>query len=112
MQDIYRGDNHTYTLEFKKANGNPQPITGWKIFFTMKQNLDLGDDKASLKVDVTEHDDAENGLTSIHLSNGQTDALEPGKYFFDIQVKKAANDIKTIIMGQITVLADVTRREN
>ena len=111
MKDIYRGDNQTYNLSFTKDDGTPQPITGWKIFFTIKKRLDQSDDDADVKVDVTEHDDAENGLTSIHLSNGQTDTLIPGSYHYDIQVKKAEDDITTIVKGKIIVLADVTRRE-
>ena len=82
----------------------------------MKKNLIQSDEEADLKQDTTEHDDAENGLTSIHLSNGQTDLLEatelPIDYFYDIQVKKADDSILTVISGVIKVLADVTRRED
>ena len=113
MREIFRGDNQPYTLSFLQADGiTPLPITGWKIYFTMKRHLADSDDDASLKVDVTEHDDPENGLTSIHLSNGQTDSLKPGNYFYDIQVKKLDGTIKTLVAGQIKVLADVTRRED
>ena len=111
MKEIVRGDNEPFTLEFTR-NGEPEPITGWKIYFTMKKHLTQSDDEADLKCDVTEHDDPENGKTSIHLTNGQTDNLEPGMYFFDIQVKKSDGVIKTILNGQVNVVADVTRRED
>ena len=111
MKPIYRGDNNTYTLSFKKEDGTPIPITGWKRYFTMKRELSHSDDEADIRVDVITHDDGENGITSIHLSNGQTDKLIPGMYFYDIQVKKPDNTILTIIVGEIEVKADVTRRE-
>ena len=111
MNPIYRGDNNSYTLSFKDSTNSPIDITGWKIYFTMKQRLDQLDSEACLRTDVTTHDDEINGLSSIHLSNGQTDLLIPGIYFYDIQVKKADHTILTIVSGQIEVKADVTRRE-
>ena len=111
MKDMYRGDKKTYTLSFLKADGiTPQPITGWKIYFTMKQQENQSDAQAAIKVDVTEHDELNIGKTSICLSSKQTEKLIPGKYYYDIQVKKAEDDILTITSGQINVLADVTRR--
>ena len=110
--EFYRGDNKSYTLAFTDKNNEPINITGWTIFFTIKRYLSQSDDEANLKEDVTNHDDPTNGLSSIHLSNGQTDSLEPGDYFCDIQIKKVDGTILTIMAGKLKVLADVTRREN
>lgn len=112
MKPIYRGDNNTYTFSFKDNKGEPIPITGWKIYFTMKRDLSYSDDEADLKIDVITHDDPENGISSIHLSNSQTDELEPAMYFYDIQIKKPDNTVLTVIVGEIEVKADVTRRED
>ena len=111
MNDIYRGDKKDYTLAFKDNAGVAVPITGWKIYFTMKKNLNQSDAQAAIRVDIIEHDDPDNGLTSFHLTNAQTYELIPGIYYYDIQVEKAENDILTIVSGEITILADVTRRE-
>ena len=114
--ELYRGDNKSFTLSFTDAVGDPIDITGWKIYFTMKKSLTQSDAEADLKEDTEEHDDPENGLTSIHLSNGQTDTLGsselPTDYFYDIQVKKTDGSVLTVISGIIKVLADVTRRED
>jgi len=112
MNDIYRGDNKSYTLAFTDSAGDPIDITGWKIYFTMKRNPNHSDDQAPIKVDVIVHDDPANGLTSFNLTNAQTYLLMPGTYYYDIQVKKAENDILTIVSGEIIVLADITRRED
>ena len=112
MNDIYRGDNKSYTLAFTDAAGDPIDITGWKMYFTMKRNPNHSDDQAPIRVDVTAHDDPANGLTSFNLTNAQTYLLMPGTYYYDIQVKKAENDILTIVSGEIIVLADITRRED
>jgi len=110
MRPIYRGDDKTYTLEFLKDDGSPIDITGWKIYFTMKQHLNMSDDRAGVKVDVTTHDDPVNGKTSIYLSKEDTTDLLLCVYFFDIQVKKVGGDILTVMAGKIKVLGDVTRR--
>ena len=108
--EMYRGDTKAYTLSFTNGNGEPQSIVGWKVYFTMKQNPNQSDEKAALKVDVTSHDDAPNGKTSIHLSSTLTDKLVPGTYYYDIQVKRTESNIITIDAGEIKVLADITRR--
>ena len=112
MKPIYRGDNKTYTLSFKDSAGNVIDITGWKVYFTMKQRITQSDDEAAVRIDVTTHDDPTNGLSSIHLANSQTDDLIPGEYFYDIQVKKPDEMVTTLVVGKIKVEADVTRREN
>jgi len=112
MKPIYRGDNKTYTLSFKDSAGNVIDITGWKVYFTMKQRITQSDDEAAVRIDVTTHDDPTNGLSSIHLANSQTDGLIPGEYFYDIQVKKSDEMVTTLVVGKIKVEADVTRREN
>ena len=111
MNPIYRGDNSSYTLSFKNNDGTPIDITGWKIYFTMKQHLFQSDEDAALKVDVIVHDDPVNGKTSIYLTNGLTEKLEPITYLYDIQVKKPDNTVLTIIVDKVEVKADITRRE-
>jgi len=107
--EMYRGDTIDYALSFTK-NGEPQPIAGWKVYFTMKQNLNQSDEKAAIKVDITDHDDPINGKTSIHISSKSTEKLIPGIYYYDIQIKRAEDNIKTIEAGEIKVIPDATRR--
>ena len=106
-----RGDDVTYNLQFKDSTGTPINITGWKVYFTIKLNIDDPDTAAVLKVDVTTHLDPVNGRTQIKLTNVQTDILE-GAYRYDLQVKKTDGTINTIMLDGMKVLADVTRRKS
>ena len=109
--DIFRGDDYPIPLEFRR-NGIVENITGWKVYFTVKYHDTDSDDDAVIKCDVTEHTDPTNGKTLIFLTNGETGGLVPGKYVFDIQIKKADGTVKTIMKGKVKVIQDVTKREN
>lgn len=112
--EIYRGDNKTFTVSFTN-NSVPLDITGYTIFFTVKnQNvvdtsiLDTTD--ALIKKDITSHTDPTGGITEIELVPADTFSLSPGTYSYDIQWKSSAGEIKTIIKGEFNVVSDVTRR--
>jgi len=67
---VYRGDTITIPISFVDGDGNAINITGWLLFFTLKNAIDDSDDSAVLKVDVSSHVDAPNGLTKIVLADG------------------------------------------
>ena len=105
----YRGDLVEFPFVFKDGNGVAIDITGWILFFTLKNNIDDSDNSAVLKVDVTSHTDPVNGKTEVILSNISTDSLA-GEYFYDFQFKNNLGEIKTIMSGIFEFLKDVTRR--
>jgi len=107
---LCRGDTREYDLTFTDAQGDAIDITNWKIYFTMKDTNSNNDDNSSIKIDVTEHESPTEGKSKILLTALETDTLHAGKYFYDIQVKKADNSILTVVCGKIPVKADVTRR--
>lgn len=108
LTPLFRGDSRDYSLTFTDDEGDPIPITGWKVYFTLKKNE--WDSKTVVKKDVTEHEDAEGGNTVISLAPADTNDLEPGDYFYDFQVKKPGGDILTVAKGKLKILADITRR--
>lgn len=106
--EIKRGDTQNYTLYFKDENGAVIDITGWIVFFTVKENIDDTDDNAKIKKTITAHSDAVNGETTIALSSVDTNLV--GNYLFDIQIKKSTGEIKTILEGNVVFQKDVTQR--
>ena len=106
MNPIFRGNTREYLLTFVDDAGAAINITGWTVYFTAKKNY--ADAVASISVEVTVHFDAAGGQTKIPLTPANTD-LVPGYYFYDIQVKKAADDFETILSGTVQILA-VNRR--
>lgn len=111
LKSIYRGDDRTIPLHIiYVATGNDVDITGWKVYFTVKENKDDADENAKIKKDIIEHTDPTHGKTEIVLTNEDTDKLNPTTNYYDVQVKKPDGKIKTYVSGEIDVLEDITRR--
>lgn len=100
----------TWTKEFKFFNENGDiNITGWTIFFTMKEKITDPDSAAKISKTITVHTDPTHGETAISLSSIDT-TQTPGNYIYDVQIKTNSGDIKTILSGTITILSGVTIR--
>lgn len=106
---VYRGDDKTFNFTFKYSNGAAVDITGWTIFFTVKEKEADSDDDAKIATEVTSHTDASGGLSTLSITDSDTN-LTPKKYYYDFQVKKADGLIRTLVKGDFTVLTDITRR--
>jgi len=110
---LMRGDSKIYTLRFQdKETKEAIDITDWKIYFTIKRRLNDSDDDALLKKDVSVHSDPENGTTQIQLNPSDTEDLLVGSFFYDIQLKRSATLIDTILIGDIQIYGDSTRRRS
>lgn len=107
--EMVRGDSKTYTLLFRDENDACVDITGWTIFFTVKQNAGQTDDDAKIKKDITVHTDPLNGQSAIELTPSDTANLLGG-YLYDIQYKDTTGKIQTIVEGIFSVSKDITRR--
>lgn len=105
---ITRGDYIKWKLTLKDENDAVYNITDWTIYFTLKTSLKLPDLGATLQKTITSHSDAVNGETIIELLNTETDDLNIGTYYYDIQVKTKASKIYTVKKGTFTVTYDVT----
>jgi len=107
--EIKRGDSKSWTLYFKNEDGSAINISGFTIYFTTKSKLEDSDDDAIIKKDITEHQDAANGITKLMLTPDDT-AQTPGNYIFDLQIKSNLAEITTILEGTLTILQDITQR--
>jgi len=109
---IYRGDSREYLLTFTKDDGSAIDISEWKVYFTVKKNYRDDDIKAVIRKDIKKEDhyDPTHGKTKITLLPADTDVLIPGKYYYDIQIKRKENDIITVLSGKVEIKSDVTRR--
>ena len=111
LSPIYRGDSRTINLHVVHIQtGADIDITGYKFYFTVKENTDDTDENAMIKKDITTHTLPLEGKTNVVLTSEDTDVLTPGTNFYDIQVKKPDGTIKTYVSGEIDVLEDITRR--
>jgi len=106
---VKRGDTTPLPLTFTDENGSAVDITGWTIYFTVKAKIDDEDNDAKIKKDVTTHSDPTNGKTVITLSSSDT-SIDPGNYYYDVQVKTNTGEIYTPLEGNFIVRPDITKR--
>ena len=109
---VYRGDSKTYTITFDDGT-NPIDITGWTVFFTVKNKNDNSstDDDALITRTVTSHSDPVNGQTQVILSFDDTD-IEPGIYKYDFQTISDTGIRTTYNPDSFIVTDDVTKRSS
>lgn len=106
--EIIKGDSKQYELRFKNSAGVPINITGATVYFTVKKSYDLDDTNATIQVINTVHQDAINGISTIVLTPEMT-KKEIGNYVYDIQIKRATDNIKTVMRGNFKISYEVTK---
>ena len=112
-QDLTIPKNTTKSYEIRiQQNGVPIDITGWIVFFTVKERMIDGDDKAIIKKTITSHTDPTQGKTIISLTDTDTDK-SPKSYYYDITIQddSAVDNRFVILRGRFTIERTTTRRE-
>lgn len=104
---ITSGDDETFSITKEDKDGNTEDITGWTFWLTIKTDQSDSDSDAVIQKNVTTHTDAVNGETNIELDATDTADLA-GNYFYDMQFKTDAGDIKTFMYGNLNIQADIT----
>jgi hypothetical protein len=106
---MYKGDTEIMNIVVKTSLNAPIDITGSTIYFTMKRDLNDTDALAALQKIVTSHTGATSGLSQVKIEPEDTINLYPGKYYYDMQFKDAAGNIKTFVLGSLTLIETVTK---
>ncbi len=104
--DIKRGDSWSRQIYFQDVNGACIDITGWTIYFTVKEKIDDADPGVIQKI-ITTFEDPLAGEAELSLTPTDTNQVI-GSYLFDIQVKTADDEIYTVLEGIINISKDVT----
>lgn len=102
---ITRGDTETLVVTITTDGSTPVDITGRTYSSQIRSQQDSTTIKASFVCTVTS---AATGQVTCTLSATSSAALSAGLYFWDLQ-ENASGVISTILSGNVTVLADVTR---
>jgi hypothetical protein len=53
--------------------------------------------------------DGPNGVIAVHATNTQTEAIDEGPYFYDLEIESNSNVVTRVAQGQAIVSAEVTR---
>ena len=102
---ITRGDTETLVVTITTDGSTPVNITGRTYASQIRTQQDSTTIKASFTCTVT---NGAAGEVTCVLSSTSSAALSAGLYFWDLQ-ETASGTVSTILAGNITVLADVTR---
>jgi len=107
--DLYSGDGVSILLTITNNDGDPIPVDGAITAQIRKERLDT-DIQAEFAVDLT---DAADGNLVVSLTGDQTAALIVDEPTFsgvwDIQWVATGAQPRTLVQGQVTCDADVTR---
>lgn len=106
--EIKRGDTKTYTLTFTNNDNILINLTGYTVFFTVKENINDVDSLAKISKTITTHSAPTIGVTELVLSATENNLV--GHYLYDIQVKDPLGEIETVQEGIITFTKDITIR--
>lgn len=99
--EIERKTTKTFELKIKK-NKVANDITGWTIYFTVKENMNDTDTNAKIDKTITSHSDAVNGITEVTLSSSDTD-LTPKNYYYSMDFKDAEGNIGILLQGRLKI---------
>jgi len=102
---ITRGDTETLVVTITTDGSTPVNITGRTYASQIRTQQDSTTIKASFTCTVT---NGAAGEVTCVLSSTSSAALSAGLYFWDLQ-ETASGTVSTVLAGNVTVLADVTR---
>jgi len=102
---LVKNTTKAYELRFKK-NGQAYDITGWTVYFTVKEKMKDTDVNAKIKKDITNHLDAINGKTLIEISVDDTN-LTPKNYYYSIDFKDEEGNIDVLYTGRFRIMQPV-----
>jgi hypothetical protein len=110
---IIRGDDVAINATFKNETGTPINITGYTLFFTVKEEYTSTTDvDAAISKTITSFTSPTIGNTVINLTNNDTENLTEKDYYYDFQLKDTTGKIASTVRGLFSVTLDITRRES
>ena len=115
-EDLFtKKDNHfTIFLNFLSDKDIFVDVTGYTIFFTVKEDLEDTDgvsaSTALIEKDITSLSDPVNGEAKIELTN--IDLNFSGNYIYSIKLKTDDDKLYTVCEGLFYVSEDVTSRNS
>jgi len=105
--EIIRKTTKNYELKFTK-DGLVTDITGWTIYFTIKESMEDLDADAELAKTITSLPNALSGTVLIELSTIDTD-ITMGNYWYSIDYKTDDDYSGTVVTGKIKIKEPVLK---
>jgi hypothetical protein len=86
-------------------------ITGYTLYFTVKEDLEVVPDTEALIAlpPITSHIQPLQGLTVVSIPNSYSN-IEPGSFFYDLRLVDTNNKLVSIRYGEVIVYPAMTQR--
>ena len=108
---MIRGDTRTITATFTDSDGDVIDLTGGTVFFTVNASEEPTDDtSAVVQKDVTSFSAPTTGVATITLDASDTDSVDPGTYWYDVQFVSTGGVVTSLDKGKFVLKSDITRR--
>jgi len=102
---IDQGADFSSEITVEDATGGPADLTGYTAFGQIRKTH-----SSVTAVDFTCLAHGGTGRITIKLTNVVTNAMKPGRYVYDIEIKNGADGtITRVLEGQVEVTPGVTR---
>lgn len=98
--EIFCKTTKIYELIFTK-NKIAQDITGWTIYYTVKEKKEDSDANAKIDKKITSHSNPTGGKTLIELTPSDAD-LDPKNYWYSIDYKTSDDNVGILFEGKVT----------
>lgn len=117
---MFKGDNRTLEVTLSWPNGDPVDLTDAEIRFTVKEKTSISQANASIKKANQKAGGSDEqikvitptgGRLDIYLVPTDTENMNPGTYYWDIELILADGKKVTAIRSRITLKDDVTTSE-
>jgi len=102
--NYYRGDTSEFVIRPKTSSGSDFPLTGYTGQFVIANRR--GSTGTQYTAQATVNTSTNIVTCTILPTTGR--GLEPGTYFYDVQINNGANLIYTLLTGTVTVSDDVS----
>ena len=87
-----RGADRIYTVTITDSNGTAIDITGYTVFFKVKEEFDTDETDANAVISkvITSHSDPTSGITTFSITDTDSD-LEPKRYYYELRYKDTSD---------------------
>ena len=108
--EMYRGDSATIVVEITGAQLEGAVLEGAQLRFTAKRSIN--DEDADAAISKTSDDGeitVEDNVVTIAIEPADTADMNRRSLVWDLQVTDASGQVVTVAVGNLRILADVSR---
>jgi len=110
--EIDQGTDIAIQIELDEADGTNKDLTNHSVFAKMKRGYN-SDSANTQDFNAIINSPPTDGIVTLSLTNAETNALQVGRYLYDVEISFTDSDSNTImervLEGSIRVKPSVTR---